>query len=208
MALVKGPLFSLEAAGSVGRAIVFSKWKGRAYVRQHVVPSNPMSGAQVGRRSMFGFLAQMWAGLSAPDQAAWQTVADQIVCSPFNAYIKINMEFWHQFLTPSQNGNFAGVSAGSDNVLTAAAWEENRIKLSIAGTALAENWGIIIFGKLGAAVTPTVGTAVMVKYDGTIAAHVEYFTPPETPPGTQLTFDTITFSDDGDQEVAGGPQST
>lgn len=208
MALVKGPLFSLDASGSVADAIVFSKWKGRPYVRRHVKPSNPMSGAQVGRRAMFKFIAQIWAGLSPPVRATWQDIADNITASTFNAFIKHNMERWHQFKPPTQEYPAGEVNAGSDNALTAAAWEENRIKLSIAGTALAENWGIAIFGKLGAAVTPSVGTCVLVQPDTTIAAHVEYWTPHEGVIAAQWTFDTMTFSDDGILEIAGGPQST
>ena len=46
MAKVTGPLFSLDASGSYGGAMVFAKWKGRAYVRQLVIPANPQTLAQ------------------------------------------------------------------------------------------------------------------------------------------------------------------
>jgi hypothetical protein len=46
MAKVEGPLFSLEARGKVGNAIVFTPWKGRHVVRQWLKPTNPKSTTQ------------------------------------------------------------------------------------------------------------------------------------------------------------------
>jgi hypothetical protein len=46
MAKVEGPLFSLEARGKVGDAIVFFPWKGRHVVRQWLKPTNPQSTTQ------------------------------------------------------------------------------------------------------------------------------------------------------------------
>jgi len=51
MAKVSGPLFSMEASGGFGGAIVFGKWKGRATVRQLVIPSNPRSAGQEAARN-------------------------------------------------------------------------------------------------------------------------------------------------------------
>ena len=41
MATVDGPLFSLEARGKIGEAIVFFPWKGRHAVRRWLKPTNP-----------------------------------------------------------------------------------------------------------------------------------------------------------------------
>ncbi len=41
MAKVDGPLFSLEARGKIGDAIVFFPWKGRHAVRRWLKPTNP-----------------------------------------------------------------------------------------------------------------------------------------------------------------------
>ena len=40
-AKVDGPLFSLEAKGKIGDAIVFFPWKGRHAVRRWLKPTNP-----------------------------------------------------------------------------------------------------------------------------------------------------------------------
>lgn len=208
MARTTGPLFSLDASGSVGGAITFSKWKGRNYVRRRVVPSNPKSGGQVGRRAMVKFLATLWASVSDADKAEWQTLADQLVASRFNGYISENMKQWHNFIYPSEGFPADRILTASDNALTSADWEENRIKLTIEGSALGDAWGIVIFGKLGAAVTPSVGTNVVVLEETTIAEHFEYWTPHEGDVDAQWTFDSICFTTDGNKAAAGGPQST
>lgn len=71
MARVSGPLFSLDASGSVGKTVVFSKWRGRSYVRQHVIPTNPRSGLQVGIRAVFAYMSQNYSALSDPQKADW-----------------------------------------------------------------------------------------------------------------------------------------
>jgi len=54
MAKVTGPLMSMSASGKLGDSIVFSIWKGNAYVRQFVVPSNPQTGDQGDQRIIVG----------------------------------------------------------------------------------------------------------------------------------------------------------
>lgn len=203
MAVVKGPLFSLDASGSVAGAITFSKWKGRAYVRQRVIPSNPKSGAQTGRRAMLKFLSQAWADIADVDQATWQTLADQLVASRFNAYVGENLKTWHNFLSPTQATPPAKLGGASDNVLTAAVKVENRWKLSFAGTALGDAWGIVIFGSLSHTFTPTVGKVILVEPDTTIAAHDVYWTPPDE---ALWYFNSMAFSDDGVMAAAGGEE--
>lgn len=58
MAKVTGPLMSLDASGSVASTITFSKWKGRNYVRQRVVPSNPSTAGQIAVRLILGDIAK------------------------------------------------------------------------------------------------------------------------------------------------------
>jgi len=46
MAKTEGPLFSLEARGKIGDAVVYFPWKGRHVVRQWLKPTNPQSTLQ------------------------------------------------------------------------------------------------------------------------------------------------------------------
>jgi hypothetical protein len=65
MAKVKGGLFSLEASGQVGGSIVFSKWKGQAYVRALVTPLNKMSADQGDNRMILGGIGRAVAEVKA-----------------------------------------------------------------------------------------------------------------------------------------------
>lgn len=59
MAKVTSPLMSLDASGSVAGAITFSKWKGRNYVRQLVIPANPRTSGQQATRAALGAAGRM-----------------------------------------------------------------------------------------------------------------------------------------------------
>jgi len=205
MVKLRGPMFSLGASGTLADAVTFSINKGRPYARERVIPSNPKSGAQVGRRAMFTFLSQAWDALLAGDKASWQNLADELVSAPYNAYMKTNMEAWHNFLTPACQSARGEVLTPSDRALTAAAWEENRIKLSTTATTANDQWGIVYFAKLAGAVTPAVGNAINVELDADIAARDTFWTPPNL---GRWYFNSIAFSLDGQQAAAGGAVDT
>lgn len=88
MASVKAPLFGLDASGSLAKSIVFSKWKGRTYVRRHAVPANPRSGLQRGMRSVLKFISQDFKNLSVADIADWQVLATPDNITPLNAQVR------------------------------------------------------------------------------------------------------------------------
>jgi hypothetical protein len=87
MATVKSPLFSLDASGTVGKAIVYSNWKGRAYVREHIIPFNPQSTEQVNLRTAFTLLVAYWQTLTAGNKASWNLFAQASRISGFNIFI-------------------------------------------------------------------------------------------------------------------------
>ena len=94
MARATGPLLSLDASGSIAGAVTFSKWKGRNYVRQLVIPKNPKSAKQLGVRAMMKYLAQIWASIGAVPKASWDDLAAAKNISPFNAFTGENLARW------------------------------------------------------------------------------------------------------------------
>lgn len=50
----------MGARGQIGKALVVSKWKGIPYARQHVIPANPRTTAQVAVRARFAFLRELF----------------------------------------------------------------------------------------------------------------------------------------------------
>jgi len=88
MAGVRGPLFGFDASGSIANTLVWAKWKGRPYVRQLVIPSNPRTIFQRGVRAMFGFCSSYYTNLTTVEKNAWifEATADQI--TGMNAWIR------------------------------------------------------------------------------------------------------------------------
>jgi len=201
MVKIKGPMMSLDASGTLGDAVTFSKWKGRSYVRERVIPSNPKSGAQVGRRAMFIFLTKAWNALSDANKATWQELADQLVASPFSAYVSYNMEAWHNFLAPSKVTPATRAANASDNAILLAEQEQNRVKITIEGLSLNSAWGIAIFHSATGSFTPSVGNCILCETDTTPTTHTYFWTPPTTTLGF---FNSIAFSIDGKKAAAGG----
>jgi hypothetical protein len=85
MAKVQGPLMSMDASGTYAGTLVFAKWKGRAYVRNRVDPSNPRTQGQQDVRNAMRVLAaavkftnltdQMFPGATETDKALLMAAA-------------------------------------------------------------------------------------------------------------------------------------
>jgi hypothetical protein len=153
MVKVSGPAFSLEASGSLANTIVYSKWKGRPYVRQLVTPTNPKSASQTGMRAMFAFLSTEWAGLSAADKATWEDLADATNISPFNAFVSFNQAKWRDFGSPTDEYPDPASGTPANLGSEAAAASGRNIILTGTNSGGGQNWGIMIFRELSAAFT-------------------------------------------------------
>lgn len=136
---------SLDASGKLASALVFSKWKGRNYVRQLVTPANPKSGGQVGVRSGFKFLSQAWAALTAGNKATWENRADVKIVSPFNAFMGYNQARYRNFLGLTKED--PALAAGTVGVLAneAATAGVRSITIDVDVATLNDNWAIAIY---------------------------------------------------------------
>lgn len=164
-----GPMMSLDASGTLAKAITFSKWKGRNYVRQRVDPAQPRSGPQVGIRAMFKFLSQAWNGLGAVPKATWDTDAAAKAISPFNSFMGYNQARWRQFEAPSQATPATEAAEGGDAPTTTPTGGVHQIQLSIADGATPPDWGWLIYRSTVTGFTP--------GYDNLIAAIARSGTP-------------------------------
>jgi hypothetical protein len=166
MARTIGPLFSVDASGSVAKTIVFSKWKGRNYVRRHAYPAQPRSGKQVSMRAMLKFLTQTWAAIDPGDQAGWEPRAAQSAVSPFNAYVGYNQQSWRNFLPPTKvDPPTRAAAAVSDLAAFAATAGERQITLSGTFTP-AQHWGFAIFRDTVATPTPSISNLIAIAPAG------------------------------------------
>jgi hypothetical protein len=194
MARVTGPLMSVDASGTYGKALVFSHWKGRNYVRERVVPSNPKSAKQTGVRAMMSFLAKYAHAHKTAIIAAWATEAAAKLISECNAFISANMANWQCNFAPIQepaDTRAATASAISTQTLTGGVAE---VSVQLILGAAADNAGVILM-RHTSALTAIDWTKVIYIAEAAGGATIDYVDTP-LDPGT-YHYAAIAFSNDG-----------
>lgn len=91
MAKTVAPLLSFDAGGQIAKTQVYSRWKGRSYVRRYVVPANPNSSAQQAVRGAFSWLMKAWKFWPGSSAAAWTLYGDNLRITDRNAFAKLNV---------------------------------------------------------------------------------------------------------------------
>ncbi len=199
MATVKGPLFSLGASGTIAGAIVFSTWKGRPYVREHAVPANPKSPAQLGVRGMLKFLSQYWDSLTDNEKADWEEPAAATNISPFNAFVAYNQSAWGHFLSPSIAYPALRTDTAGTITFDSVTALVRSLELTITVTVLADNWGIAIYRNLVTAFTPSRNNAIAM-IPALSAASFTFFDVP-LPAGVEQFYRVSSFSEAGVHDI-------
>jgi len=145
MVKLAAPCLSLEASGTIGDSVTFSRWKGRSYARRRVIPANPQSALQVSIRAMMRFLSQAWVDVGATPKASWLELATAAKVSGFNSFVRENMQRWRMFNAPSQTypADESGTHAAA--TLDSATAGERCIDLTFTITTLNDAWGVILF---------------------------------------------------------------
>ena len=162
MARATGPLFSMSASGTLNDTIVFSHWKGRPYVRTHVVPHNPKLPAQLGIRAMLKFLSQEWLGLDAQAKATWLLEATALKISPFNRYVQENMRRWREFKGPAQANPPAQAANANTVTLDAPTGGPRNVLLGMTPSLATNMWGFAIYRSSATIVTPNWNLAIAI----------------------------------------------
>lgn len=91
MSKTTAPLLSFDARGQIGKTMVYASWKGRPYVRRHVIPSNPQSAEQTLTRNAFSFIQSVYKQAPALATDPWVAYAQGQVMTPRNAFTKFNL---------------------------------------------------------------------------------------------------------------------
>ena len=145
MARVTGPLMSVDASGTYAGTLTFSKWKGRNYVRQRVVPLNPKTAKQTGTRAMMSFISQIWYGLTTGNKATWQDLADTKIISTFNAFVSECLTRWQNVKTPTKEFPAAEASAGLTVTTQTLTGGIGCATITITPSGATSIWGLLIF---------------------------------------------------------------
>lgn len=96
MAKVTGPLLSLDASGSIANTMTFSRWKGRNYVRQRVIPTYTNTTLQAKVRALISDASIAWKSgatvgattIDATYKSDYEAVASGQAISGFNLFIR------------------------------------------------------------------------------------------------------------------------
>lgn len=90
MAKPTGPLLSLGASGTIAETLTYSRWKGRPYIRQRVIPANPKTVEQQKTRNAFTWASDAWKNFPTLGRSPWDRFAQGQVLSGRNAFIGQN----------------------------------------------------------------------------------------------------------------------
>jgi hypothetical protein len=194
MAIVSGPLHSDAASGKLAGSMVFSRWKGRAYVRQLVTPNNPKSAKQTGVRAMMGFLAAQYKLLTSSVFTGWTASALARQISEFNAMVSENLARWQLAGSPTQVYPAAEASTPLTVTTQTLTGFEGYATVAVTPSGDTNIWGIAIFRDTAEITVPNWANCVAVlPADGTNAVT---FTDSPLAAGT-YHYRTAVFNTDG-----------
>jgi len=91
VAKVTAPLLSFGASGAIAQTQVYAKWKGRSYVRRHVIPSNPQTAEQTLTRNSFTWLSNVYKVAPSLVTDVWTAYARGLTMTNRNAWVKKNL---------------------------------------------------------------------------------------------------------------------
>lgn len=115
MAKVTGPLMSQDASGAYAGTLVFSKWKGRNYVRQLVTPSNPQTTGQQNTRAALGAAGRFnsFVEPSSPAEVAEIAAAPSGQSGP-SYFVKLQTQRFATSKTDYANGTYSTIKGYFD----------------------------------------------------------------------------------------------
>lgn len=133
MAKITGPFLALGASGTIAQTLTASKWKGRPYIRQRVVPANPDTASQQSTRNVFRAASAMWKQMETLLVAPWDSNAQGQVKTGRNVFIgdyvqnlRGDADYTDLNMSPGSKGGLAPtalsltpISAGMNYTITA-----------------------------------------------------------------------------------------
>jgi hypothetical protein len=166
MAVVRMPLMSLSATDSIGKAITFSSWKGRAYVRKLVKPHNPKSGLQTGQRAGVSFLSKNYASLSSTIKARWLAVVAKRGLTALNSFVRTNQPRIRRNLGIIQDPTLAAGAVEAAPTAGAAAAGTRQLTVTWVDSAGANDWATLIWRSTSGGFTPDSSTLIAIVAHG------------------------------------------
>jgi len=191
MARVNAPLLSLDASGTIAKAITFSKWKGRNYVRTRVIPANPRSGLQTGMRAGIATYPYIWnVRLLAAGQAPWNAAVGSEAISGYNLFTRHSQRSlrnnYGPFYTPLDMAQTDTPAAPGD-----AAAAQDGTDMDVTWTDCPVGYGLMVFHSLTTPFTPAIANLI-----ACVPAGLQLYTHKNPSLGTHY-YDCRTWGEDG-----------
>jgi len=142
MAKTDAPLLSFGAGGQIGKAQVYSKWRGVSYARRYVSPSNPQSTEQTLTRSAFRWLSQIWKFGPALALAPWDAFAAGQRFTGRNAFIGQNTSVLRGEADAANFIGSPGAKGGIPPAAIAVAPGNDLLTVTLTAPALPAGWSI------------------------------------------------------------------
>ena len=148
MAKVRGPLLSFSAGGQIAKTQVYSRWKGRPYSRQYVIPSNPQTDDQSLTRDVFSFLNGVYKTAPPRMTEAWDAGASGRVLTGRNLFIKDNLPLLRGTLSVPVTDNddmvwSPGARAGFPAASATPTPGNDQVSIAIVAPTLPDGWTIV-----------------------------------------------------------------
>lgn len=145
MARTNGPLFSLDASGKLGNALVYGKWKGRPTVREYVTPANPRTLAQIWSRRALGALVALWQAMTTDERETWAADAAAKSISAFDQFVGVNLKRHTSDLGPIRNANGSGDPGLANGISLDATPGKGRVTLELSWDTSPNAGDLIVF---------------------------------------------------------------
>jgi len=142
MAKLTGPLLSLGARGSVADTVTFSRWRGRPYARQKVIPGDPNTAEQQLTRNAFAFLQAVYKVAPPLFTAPWGAYATGKVLTDRNAFVKFNLPVLRDTATLDAFVASPGALGGLPPTAVVATPGDDQLSIAITAPELPTGWTI------------------------------------------------------------------
>jgi hypothetical protein len=160
MAKVQGALFSMDAAGAVGKVLVVTSWKGRQVMRKWTVPSNPKSGPQMGVRGLFAGAVLLAKALITADKAGWVLLAATTQITWLNAFVAKAQQNMQALMGPQKLVTRVSDVAPAICTTPAAAVAGNKVTFSWVAPADADKYAFVCYRSASTGYTPGPATII------------------------------------------------
>jgi len=188
-----GPGLSAKASGTLAGELIFTNWKGRAYLKKHRAPKQPQTNPQISMRAAMTFLSQSWAPMAGYAKRTWDALAAETKVSAFNAYQAYNLNRWRSDSAPTCQYPAAETGSGGTCHNYGATVAGRGLLIEWDPLLLGENWGYLLFAQLASA-PPRTWSYLKLMQRGASMDHVSWHWSPLPPGLYYFKLDSFTFT--------------